>query len=393
MNTIEKLDKLECCGCGACFQKCPQKAILMKENKEGFLYPIINKEKCINCGLCEKVCPQLKEISKKKIPEAYAVRNKNLEELIRNSNFSKNEIEYLKQAKEYKYNYSEYEKIINQFYKNVDVRILKILKDLEYEEIKDSDFEAYRFNFKPREVGNILQAFLDEIESNKEFKELLVIYIFLNEGYYDTIQEAEEDLNDQLEYAREDIRRFVESYSAGHNIMSADVYLSGRYVKKANFIFYDELEGTEISILFNDENYSLLNMSIDLKVDGETASISTVGENTDEKFKLGLKFEDEYDIFGFSFTYDKNTNDIAITDLDEIYILEGKMNKLEPGKEIDFYFNIPVDYSEIKLGFKLSDNVENINKPEGNVIDALELTEEDIENIIDDVYQKIWYLM
>lgn len=81
MNTIEKLDKLECCGCGACFQKCPQKAILMKENKEGFLYPIINKEKCINCGLCEKVCPQLKEISRKKIPQAYAVRNKNLEEL------------------------------------------------------------------------------------------------------------------------------------------------------------------------------------------------------------------------------------------------------------------------------------------------------------------------
>lgn len=81
MNTIEKLDKLECCGCGACFQKCPQKAILMKENEEGFLYPIIDKEKCINCGLCEKICPQFKKVPKKEIPQAYAVRNKNLEEL------------------------------------------------------------------------------------------------------------------------------------------------------------------------------------------------------------------------------------------------------------------------------------------------------------------------
>ncbi len=323
----------------------------------------------------------------------YEKLDKKLDELIENGDFSESEIEYLRQAKKYIYNYSEYVKIINQFYKNVDVRILKSLKDLEYEEIKDSDFEAYRFNFKPKEIGNILQAFLDEIESNKEFKELLVLYIFLNEGYYDTIQEAEEDLNDQLEYAREDIRKFVESYSAGHTIMSADVYLSGNYVKKANFILYDELESVEISVSFNDENYSLLNMNIDLKVDEEMASISTVGENTDEKFKLGLKIEDEYDILGFNFIYDKNTNDIAITDLDEIYILEGKINKLDPGKEIDFYFNIPVDYSEIKLGFKLSDNVENINKPEGNVIDALELTEEDIENIIDDVYQKLGHLM
>ena len=81
MKTIEILDKLECCGCGACAQKCPQKAVLMKENEEGFLYPLIDKEKCINCGLCEKVCPQLKEVSKKEIPQAYAVKNKNLEEL------------------------------------------------------------------------------------------------------------------------------------------------------------------------------------------------------------------------------------------------------------------------------------------------------------------------
>ena len=87
MNTIEKLDKLECCGCGACFQKCPKQAIEMKENEEGFLYPVIDEKKCINCGLCTKVCPQLKKIKEEstEYPKAYAMRNKNTEELKQSS--------------------------------------------------------------------------------------------------------------------------------------------------------------------------------------------------------------------------------------------------------------------------------------------------------------------
>lgn len=55
MIKIEK--KKDCCGCGACSQVCPKKCISLKNDKEGFRYPKIDKEKCIDCGLCEKVCP------------------------------------------------------------------------------------------------------------------------------------------------------------------------------------------------------------------------------------------------------------------------------------------------------------------------------------------------
>lgn len=87
MNTIKILDKFECCGCGSCMQRCPKQAIEMKENEEGFLYPIIDEKKCINCGLCTKVCPQLKQIKEKdtEYPKAYAMRNKNTEELKQSS--------------------------------------------------------------------------------------------------------------------------------------------------------------------------------------------------------------------------------------------------------------------------------------------------------------------
>ncbi len=48
-----------CCGCSACANVCPKRCITMKENAEGFLYPVIQPEQCIRCGLCEKACPVL----------------------------------------------------------------------------------------------------------------------------------------------------------------------------------------------------------------------------------------------------------------------------------------------------------------------------------------------
>ena len=49
--------KASCCGCTACYEVCPKDAITMKEDDEGFLYPVIDTNKCINCCNCLKVCP------------------------------------------------------------------------------------------------------------------------------------------------------------------------------------------------------------------------------------------------------------------------------------------------------------------------------------------------
>lgn len=51
------INRIECCGCTACMHICSAKCITMNEDKEGFLYPVIEKEKCIHCHKCEKVCP------------------------------------------------------------------------------------------------------------------------------------------------------------------------------------------------------------------------------------------------------------------------------------------------------------------------------------------------
>ena len=55
-RTIAQLDKKKCTGCTACANVCPQNAIKMEMDNEGFLSPQISIDKCVGCSLCVKHC-------------------------------------------------------------------------------------------------------------------------------------------------------------------------------------------------------------------------------------------------------------------------------------------------------------------------------------------------
>ncbi|NZA40105.1 Coenzyme F420 hydrogenase/dehydrogenase, beta subunit C-terminal domain [Eubacterium callanderi] len=74
---INKIQIKECCGCTACKSICPQNAIQMKQNKEGFFYPVINENNCIECGFCTKVCQKTIKTSSNYPIETYAAFSKN----------------------------------------------------------------------------------------------------------------------------------------------------------------------------------------------------------------------------------------------------------------------------------------------------------------------------
>lgn len=50
-----------CFGCGACVANCPNRAIKMEADEEGFMYPVLEQDKCIDCDKCLKVCPAQRE--------------------------------------------------------------------------------------------------------------------------------------------------------------------------------------------------------------------------------------------------------------------------------------------------------------------------------------------
>lgn len=74
---INITDNHDCCGCSACASVCPKLCISMLADKEGFLYPQVNKDSCIECGLCEKVCNELHPYEKRKPYKVLAAINKN----------------------------------------------------------------------------------------------------------------------------------------------------------------------------------------------------------------------------------------------------------------------------------------------------------------------------
>ena len=54
---ISEINKNICTGCALCTVVCPNKAISLSPNSEGFLFPKVNDMLCVNCGKCYENCP------------------------------------------------------------------------------------------------------------------------------------------------------------------------------------------------------------------------------------------------------------------------------------------------------------------------------------------------
>lgn len=76
-----------CCGCGACAAICPQKAIVIKQDKEGFEHYFIDQNRCVKCGRCKTVCPfiNIGAAKVKKARKLYAMKSTCKENLVKSS--------------------------------------------------------------------------------------------------------------------------------------------------------------------------------------------------------------------------------------------------------------------------------------------------------------------
>lgn len=70
-NILEIIESKKCCGCGACINICPTKALTYGYDKYYFTEPKIDINKCIFCGKCLSICP-IRSIKKNNFLESYA---------------------------------------------------------------------------------------------------------------------------------------------------------------------------------------------------------------------------------------------------------------------------------------------------------------------------------
>lgn len=66
--------EVKCTGCVSCANICPQKAITIEKNSEGFYIAQIDKNKCNHCNLCKQICPQCKDVKLDTPIKAFAVK-------------------------------------------------------------------------------------------------------------------------------------------------------------------------------------------------------------------------------------------------------------------------------------------------------------------------------
>lgn len=69
-------NKRGCTACSACIHRCSKECISFVEDKEGFLYPLVDENICVNCGLCIKVCHEQKPFEERKPLEVLVAYNK-----------------------------------------------------------------------------------------------------------------------------------------------------------------------------------------------------------------------------------------------------------------------------------------------------------------------------
>ena len=79
-NYFYSSNEFTCYGCSLCQDVCKYKALAMSEDKEGYLYPVVDKEKCTDCKACRHKCifrSNKWNESDEAFPQVYAAVNRN----------------------------------------------------------------------------------------------------------------------------------------------------------------------------------------------------------------------------------------------------------------------------------------------------------------------------
>lgn len=131
---FQKMDIDLCCGCEVCINACPVSALSLKQDIDGFNYPVLDENKCIKCEKCISVCPMMNTKPEVNDEEIYiGLSNKDENVLINSASGGVFTYIYECFKKKYPHGY-----VVGAVYENDCKSIKHLVSD------KHSDFEKMR---------------------------------------------------------------------------------------------------------------------------------------------------------------------------------------------------------------------------------------------------------
>lgn len=346
----------------------------------------------------------------------YDKLNKKFEEFLENIDASSKYIEYLKLLKYYLTTEPEFERERKKVNRKIMIKSLKVLQKTDIKKIEplvreingnSEILKGYEFYIKGKEVLEIIDIIVDEINNNKIIKSRIILNSYFNQNgeiEYIELQDIEKELDSVLSSVKQSISKIKKE---PQNIAIVfNTYLYKNFVANAKLnIYRDCIPYKELKC---ENNKNLLELSFDFESDGgsyplenikfvvnksdrKVLQIQTNGTDNDDIFEFAIKVNNGYIPMGFKLFFDKKEKNIELSDFNDIItFLKTTILSSKKGENIEMSIEYPiVKFLGLKTHMLIDKKVENFEKPKGKVVDAIEIVENKVNKLFSIVKNKI----
>lgn len=245
---------------------------------------------------------------------------------------------------------------------------------------EDRNCKGYVMAITGQQISDFFLAYKEVYEENEDYQNYFNQLIAMESGYssaeefleYMDPSEEFQNLADEVAASEEEIKVYFYLYDG----VVAQIYMEA---DEDNYLEWNVKGG----------NFPLENMEFIFAVDGYENTLTRSGSMEDDSYRAEYALDIDGEELYFDVNYDKSTGDfdIDIYDYYSDFSLSGNINRSIPGSELIIEIeNFEVDYEEVLYGdITISNECGDIEKPEGEEVDVMKLTEDDWYDIMEEI--------
>lgn len=274
--------------------------------------------------------------------------------------------------------------IVKEIYKKSEVKKIDS-KTLEVNG-EDKNCKGYVVIITPQQISDFFIAYKEVYEENEAFQNYADQLMAMGAGY-DSVEEFLEDTDPAgrlQELADEALEEITEDIEICFYLYDGIIARISYEEDRDNYFEWDIKGG----------NFPLENTDITLVIDGYENYISRSGSMKKGIYTASYEIDIDYETLYLDIEYDTGSGDLDIEAYDYYSELtfNGNIDKTIPGSElvIDIY-SMDMDYEEVLYGdIIISNQCGEIEHPEGDTFDVLEMTEDDYYDILGEIIYRMY---